>query len=166
MKCKGQVKKLSAVPTSKLVHEKYKGRHAEDELEKLINSMQNTLSLQNGSMPSSAPIYLEDLLPTTVLELFKRITDEDCELLGVRPRSGRPENMVIEVIAVPPVAIRPSVAMDMGGGSNEDDLTVQLQEIINVNVALELALTKGKVEPVISTSLSNQYFLNVIAILV
>jgi DNA-directed RNA polymerase III subunit RPC1 len=33
--------------------------------------------------------------------------------------------------------------MDVGGGSNEDDLTVKLQEIIDVNVALELALTKG-----------------------
>ncbi|KAI2508353.1 DNA dependent RNA polymerase [Fragilaria crotonensis] len=33
--------------------------------------------------------------------------------------------------------------MDVGGGSNEDDLTVKLQEIIGVNVALELALTKG-----------------------
>jgi hypothetical protein len=33
--------------------------------------------------------------------------------------------------------------MDVGGGSNEDDLTVKLQEILDVNVALELALTKG-----------------------
>lgn len=28
---------------------------------------------------------------------------------------------------VPPVAIRPSVQMDAGAGSNEDDLTVKLQ---------------------------------------
>eukprot|EP00546_Thalassionema_frauenfeldii_P015206 CAMPEP_0178920208 /NCGR_PEP_ID=MMETSP0786-20121207/14878_1 /TAXON_ID=186022 /ORGANISM="Thalassionema frauenfeldii, Strain CCMP 1798" /LENGTH=49 /DNA_ID= /DNA_START= /DNA_END= /DNA_ORIENTATION= len=33
--------------------------------------------------------------------------------------------------------------MDVGGGSNEDDLTVKLQEIIGVNVALTLALEKG-----------------------
>ena len=33
--------------------------------------------------------------------------------------------------------------MDVGGGSNEDDLTVKLQEIIDVNTALELALAKG-----------------------
>jgi DNA-directed RNA polymerase III subunit RPC1 len=33
--------------------------------------------------------------------------------------------------------------MDVGGGSNEDDLTVKLQEILDVNVALELAMTRG-----------------------
>ena len=33
--------------------------------------------------------------------------------------------------------------MDVGGGSNEDHLTVKLQEIIGVNVALELALSIG-----------------------
>jgi DNA-directed RNA polymerase III subunit RPC1 len=33
--------------------------------------------------------------------------------------------------------------MEFGGGSNEDDLTVKLQEILDINVALELALTKG-----------------------
>ena len=139
----GQVKKMAGVPTLKLVHEKYKGRHAEDELEDLVSNLQYTLSLQTGPMAASPPVYLDDLLPTTVLELFQRIPDEDCEVLGVRPHLGRPENLIIQSIAVPPVSIRPSVAMDMGGGSNEDDLTVQLQEIINVNVALKMALTKG-----------------------
>jgi DNA-directed RNA polymerase III subunit RPC1 len=33
--------------------------------------------------------------------------------------------------------------MDGGGGSNEDDLTVKLLEIINVNVALELNMTRN-----------------------
>jgi hypothetical protein len=31
----------------------------------------------------------------------------------------------------------------VGGGSNEDDLTVGQQEILDVNVALEWVLTKG-----------------------
>jgi hypothetical protein len=33
--------------------------------------------------------------------------------------------------------------MDGGGGSNEDDLTIKLQEIISMNNTLRLALTKG-----------------------
>lgn len=45
-------------------------------------------------------------------------------------------------VAVPPVPIRPSVAQDQGG-SNEDDLTVKLQEIVEMNNALKLALEKG-----------------------
>lgn len=33
--------------------------------------------------------------------------------------------------------------MDVGGGSNEDDLTVKLQEILDMNAAIEVALTRG-----------------------
>lgn len=39
--------------------------------------------------------------------------------------------------------IRPSVAMDIGGGSNEDDLTVKLQEIIDINASVKAALDNG-----------------------
>jgi DNA-directed RNA polymerase III subunit RPC1 len=85
----------------------------------------------------------EDLLPTRVLSLFKAIPDRDCELLWLNPLIGRPENLLLTNLLVPPVPIRPSVAMDVGGGSNEDDLTIKLQEIIDVNIALKLALEKG-----------------------
>ena len=33
--------------------------------------------------------------------------------------------------------------MDIGGGSNEDDLTVKLQEIIDVNASVKAALDNG-----------------------
>lgn len=33
--------------------------------------------------------------------------------------------------------------MDLGGGSNEDDLTVKLQEIIDVNASVKAALDNG-----------------------
>lgn len=55
----------------------------------------------------------------------------------------RPESLILWTVPVPPVPIRPSVAMDIGGGSNEDDLTVKLQEIIDVNNALRVALDNG-----------------------
>lgn len=173
----GTVKKITGAPTLKLVHEKYKGRHSEEELEALIKSLDTAMSL-NKEIPqivSAAVPPMEDLLPTRVLELFRKISDDDCEILWIDPLIGRPENLVLQNLLVPPVPIRPSVAMDVGGGSNEDDLTVKLQvgrsllyclffvfvesvqpklgshlirglcsqEIIDVNVALELALTKG-----------------------
>ncbi len=59
------------------------------------------------------------------------------------PSIGRPEDLLIRNLLVPPVPIRPSVAMDVGGGSTEDDLTIKLQEIIDVNNALKLALNHG-----------------------
>lgn len=36
-------------------------------------------------------------------------TSQDCELLYL---SGRPENLIMTTIAVPPIAIRPSVIID------------------------------------------------------
>ena len=33
--------------------------------------------------------------------------------------------------------------MDAGGGSNEDDITMQLQKIVHINSALRLAIRKG-----------------------
>ena len=63
----------------------------------------------------------DELNPLRVLELFRRISDEDCGLLAL---SGRPEDLILTHVPVPPVCIRPSVEMD--GGTNEDDLTVKL----------------------------------------
>ena len=70
----------------------------------------------------------EDLNPLRVRNLFMAIPDEDCDLLWVDRERGRPENLILTHLMVPPVAIRPSVPMDSGGGgSNEDDLTIKLQ---------------------------------------
>jgi len=85
----------------------------------------------------------EDLSPIVVKELFERISDQDCDLLWVNCDVGRPEKLILDSVLVPPVCIRPSVAMDVGRGSNEDDLTVKLQEIIQVIFALKAALSKG-----------------------
>jgi len=140
----GTVKKLSGVPTIKIVHERYKGKHMEDEVDQLEDSLSNLLRLPNSDgIRSAMRVAVEDLLPTRVLELFRKIPDSDCEVLWLDPIIGRPENLILQNLLVPPVPIRPSVAMDVGGGSNEDDLTVKLQEIMDVNVALELAMTRG-----------------------
>jgi DNA-directed RNA polymerase III subunit RPC1 len=125
----GTVKKITGAPTLKLVHEKYKGRHSEEELEELIQSLDTAMSLNKeiSQIVSAAAPPMEDLLPTRVLELFLKISDDDCVILWIDPLIGRPENLVLQNLLVPPVPIRPSVAMDVGGGSNEDDLTVKLQ---------------------------------------
>ena len=43
---------------------------------------------------------------------------------------GRPEHLIVSHLAVPPVAIRPSVEMD--GASNEDDITMKLMVSVYV----------------------------------
>uniref|UniRef100_A0A453GGS2 DNA-directed RNA polymerase n=1 Tax=Aegilops tauschii subsp. strangulata TaxID=200361 RepID=A0A453GGS2_AEGTS len=56
---------------------------------------------------------IHTLDPATVLSLFRRMIDEDCELLNL---GDRPEKLIITEIAVPPVPIRPSVFVGGGGG--------------------------------------------------
>lgn len=147
-KFNGTVKKITGAPTLRIIHEQFKeksGKLVDAEFGNLMANLEisreSNKDLNSALMGTSVPY--EDLLPTRVIELFSAIPDDDCEILWVNPLVGRPENLILQKLLVPPVPIRPSVAMDVGGGSNEDDLTVKLQEIIDVNVALELALQKG-----------------------
>lgn len=58
--------------------------------------------------------------------------------------------MIITHLAVPPVCIRPSVEMESASGSNEDDLTMKLMQIIEARTVLHTpsemiqALTTGR----------------------
>lgn len=79
---------------------------------------------------SCQPAHL--LSPSKVLSLFKKMPDEDCELLNL---CVRPENLIVTEIAIPPAPIRPSVVVG-SGRSNEDGLTVILKNIINMNAIL------------------------------
>lgn len=58
---------------------------------------------------------------------------KECALLGMLPNVGRPEDLIVTRLAVPPACIRPSVISDLQSGSNEDDLTMKLTEIIFLN---------------------------------
>ena len=48
-----------------------------------------------------------------------------------------PADMIITRIPVPPVVIRPAVISDIKAGSTEDDLTMKLSEILNLNEHLK-----------------------------
>nr|CAD1830564.1 unnamed protein product [Ananas comosus var. bracteatus] len=67
-----------------------------------------------------------------VLNVLKRISDEDCLLLGLNPKYARPDWMILQVLPIPPPPVRPSVMMDTSSRS-EDDLTHQLAMIIRHN---------------------------------
>jgi len=76
------------------------------------------------------------IMPSEVREILEKIPDEDCPLLGINPRTARPEWMVLKVLPVPPVTVRPSITLD-GGERSEDDLTHKLVDIIRINQRLE-----------------------------
>jgi DNA-directed RNA polymerase beta' subunit len=55
--------------------------------------------------------------------------------------AGRPEDLLITALLVPPVCIRPSVPMGPSG-TNEDDLTVKIGDIIQINHRIKNVIDK------------------------
>uniref|UniRef100_A0A0D9W6L6 DNA-directed RNA polymerase subunit n=1 Tax=Leersia perrieri TaxID=77586 RepID=A0A0D9W6L6_9ORYZ len=99
--------------------------------------LKSALSHKKEKISISAVRMLD---PATVLSLFKRMSDEDCELLNL---GDRPEKLIVTEIAVPPVPIRPSVFVAGGRMSNEDSITVILKSIANTNSILKENLQTG-----------------------
>lgn len=138
----GVVKKAG---TLKVIHEKFRQKKLVGEREDFYRTFQTAVKMSQ-SQAASADVRphlhkaQEDLDPLKVLDLFRRISDEDCELLGLRPEYGRPEEYIWQYIVVPPTCIRPTVEQD--GATNDDDLTTKLAEIIGVNTILKAALRR------------------------
>ena len=71
-----------------------------------------------------------------VLNIFRKISDDDIRFMGFSPTFSRPEWMICQVLAVPPPAVRPSVKHDSQQRS-EDDLSHILVNIIKANNTLQ-----------------------------
>lgn len=131
----GPVKK--APSSLKLIHDQFnKSESAAEEYRREFVKA----AASNEALKANLKSVMDDLNPLRVQGLFKAIPDEDCELLDL---AGRPEDLLLTAIPVPPVCIRPSVEMDAGAGSNEDDLTVKLMQIVEVNNILRQGLERG-----------------------
>jgi DNA-directed RNA polymerase II subunit RPB1 len=70
-----------------------------------------------------------------VHRLFRRISDEDVDFMGLSRHWCRPDWMICTVLPIPPPQVRPSVVQDNNTRS-EDDLTHKLFEIIKYDQAL------------------------------
>jgi DNA-directed RNA polymerase beta' subunit len=71
-----------------------------------------------------------------VQRLFRRITDEDVDFMGLSHYWCRPDWMICSVLPIPPPQVRPSVIQDNNQRS-EDDLTHKLFEIIMTSNRLQ-----------------------------
>ena len=101
---------------------------------------------ERGRVTAAAPPPSNTLTQTTPTKQHQQnntqtttqpiITEQAVLDLGCRP-----EDLIASVLPVPPVTIRPSV--DMDGASNEDDVTMKLMQIIEVNSELRAGLARG-----------------------
>ncbi|KAH0626104.1 hypothetical protein JD844_000864 [Phrynosoma platyrhinos] len=89
------------------------------------------------------------LSPERVHEIFKRISDEECFILGMDPKYARPEWMICTVLPVPPLSVRPAVVMQ-GSARNQDDLTHKLADIVKINNQLRRNEQNGAAAHVIA----------------
>ena len=83
-----------------------------------------------------------------VLRLFRRITDEDVDFMGLNRFWCRPDWMICSVMPIPPPQVRPSVIQDNNQRS-EDDLTHKLFEIIMTNHRLQEKINNGAAKAMI-----------------
>jgi DNA-directed RNA polymerase III subunit RPC1 len=84
---------------------------------------------------------VDDMHPLRALNLFKKISSEDCELLAMIPEDARPEMLIWQYVPVPPVAIRPSVVQD--AGATEDDITNKIGDICQISGIIRVGLARG-----------------------
>ncbi|RMZ76078.1 hypothetical protein DV737_g4960, partial [Chaetothyriales sp. CBS 132003] len=87
----------------------------------------------SGSDPAPQRIW-----PSDALNVFKLISDEDLEKMGISIDYAHPEWMILTALPVPPPPVRPSISVDGSGQGQrgEDDLTFKLGDIIRANQAV------------------------------
>ena len=141
----GTIKKITnaGFNSLRLIHERFK-KQAERDAAFLVLE-HDLASAIDGDKDLVAHVRKaqDDLTPLKVLELLRRIPSEDLALLWSDGKMSHPARMILTHLLCPPVAIRPSVKMEGGSGSTEDDLTLKLQEIVHINNALKQKLSNG-----------------------
>ena len=76
------------------------------------------------------------LNPLKIFRILQKIKIEDLEILDMNQINNRPENLMFTYIPIPPLAVRPSVLI-AENTSNEDDLTIKLAEIQQLNLRIK-----------------------------
>ncbi|KAJ5797450.1 DNA-directed RNA polymerase III subunit RPC1 [Penicillium pulvis] len=143
----GVVKKIGT-SALKITHDKFRAFNASTSVKKqpplsktVFDDSFSEVRNSNTEVEKHFKKAQDDLNALRVLKLFKKISDSDCELLGLDPKEARPEMFLWQFIPAPPVCIRPSVIQE--AASTEDDLTAKLGDIVQSNINLKNSLLKG-----------------------
>ncbi|XP_003391866.2 PREDICTED: DNA-directed RNA polymerase III subunit RPC1-like, partial [Amphimedon queenslandica] len=143
----GSVKKCGVF---KILHEKIR---KEKKFQSESSAFRETFAeavIHNRDLEQYLNKAQEILTPLKVLNLFRNIPDEDIVLLGMTLAAGRPEDLIVTRLLVPPLCIRPSVVSDTQAGTTEDDVTIKLRDIIFANDVIHRHRTTGaKVEMIL-----------------
>jgi DNA-directed RNA polymerase II subunit RPB1 len=142
----GRFKEVRDLRPNPRPKEPYECRHCQTPIFKKVAKVLGKAATLEGHVYNTDPDTVVDpvtLQPEMILRAFQRMTDEDCRFIGLNPEFARPEWMICTVLAVPPLAVRPSVVMD-DNQRMEDDLTHQLISIIRSNDSLRDKIDKNE----------------------
>jgi DNA-directed RNA polymerase II subunit RPB1 len=142
----GRFKEVRDLRPNPRPKEPYECRHCQTPIFKKVAKVLGKAATLEGHIYNTDPDTVVDpvtLQPEMILRAFQRMTDEDCRFIGLNPEFARPEWMICTVLAVPPLAVRPSVVMD-DNQRMEDDLTHQLISIIRSNDSLRDKIDKNE----------------------
>ncbi|KAG8529336.1 uncharacterized protein KY384_005972 [Bacidia gigantensis] len=144
----GRVKKNGAGPL-KVTHERFSHFEGSKALKKVaprakmeFDQSFDAVKKSLGDIERNLKKAFDDLNPLRILNIFEKISDPDCELLGMNPTEGRPEMFIWKYFPVAPVCLRPSVAQD--STTTEDDITQKLAHIISMNNMIKRGLENGE----------------------
>ncbi|XP_051169994.1 DNA-directed RNA polymerase III subunit RPC1 [Leptopilina boulardi] len=137
----GTVKKAGLL---KIVHEKFKGKKSTDlVLQEKLAEYRNAVE-DNKELESILQSGLVNVLnPLEVQNLFERIPENDVPLLLMNSNCAHPKDLILTRIPVPPICIRPGVESDLKAGTNEDNLTMKLSEIVFINDIIQKHRVSG-----------------------
>ncbi|XP_048760931.1 DNA-directed RNA polymerase III subunit RPC1-like [Ostrea edulis] len=130
----GMVKKCGLL---KIIHDKYKQRKGVDPvIEEFKGSFELAME-HNKDIDALLGKTQEVLNPIRVQKIFQQIPEEEIPLLLMNPEVGSPTDLILTRILVPPICIRPSVVSDLKSGTNEDDITMKMTEIMFLNDVIQ-----------------------------
>jgi DNA-directed RNA polymerase II subunit RPB1 len=142
----GRFKEVRDLRPNPRPKEPFECRHCQTPIFKKVSKVLGKAATLEGHIYNNDPDTVVDpvtLQAEMILRAFQRMTDEDCRSIGLNPEFARPEWMICTVLAVPPLAVRPSVVMD-DNQRMEDDLTHQLISIIRSNDSLRDKIDKNE----------------------
>lgn len=128
----GKVKKCDVL---KISHERMKcGKKTDSAVRDYLNNFNDVIEHNKEISPLINKATIDIINPIKALQLFSKIPEEDLPFLLTL--GTRPVYMILTRLAVPPLCIRPSVTSSFRSGTNEDDLTMKLREIVLFNDAI------------------------------
>lgn len=97
------------------------------------------MTFSSKTVCERVPLFVEE-----IFRLFNAMTDEDVSLLGFQPEFAHPRRLILQSIPVLPPRSRPGIWTETS--FNNDDLTIQYNNILKINLSLNQSLPDIKRE--------------------